>query len=45
MELLNKIKDELKAKGYEIENLNDYELRLIYDCVYLTEEVLTNKNK
>ncbi len=44
MELLNKVKDELKAKGYDIESFTDYELRLIYDCVYSTEELLISKN-
>ena len=43
MELLNKVKTALEAKGYDFEGMSDENLTLLYDAVYATEKIL-NEN-
>jgi hypothetical protein len=44
MELLNKVKTALEAKGYDFENMNDETLTLLYDAVYTAALIIKDEN-
>ena len=44
MELLNKVKTALEAKGYDFEGMSDENLTLLYDAVYATESIMKDYN-